>query len=176
MSDDKGGLNGRPRELAAFDAEAGGGFSRRDSILQAVPPPAFSPCLSSSIFALFLLLHLWASLTAIEAPAAVDINDKASHCLAFAWLGTILVWSLVSCSLRWPGRVRLQQLWPWAALALFLYGLAVEGLQHLLPHRRFEWLDVAANSAGIATVLALSFVAWLRLGGGRRQRKGEPGN
>ena len=90
---------------------------RTGKILEA-PPLGFSHYLLSSIFTAFLMIHLWASLAPIPTAAAVKINDKVSHYLAFSWLGIILVWSLISCSLRWPERIRLQKIWLWAALAL----------------------------------------------------------
>ena len=168
---DNEGLNGQGTDLAtAADSAAADRCLRTGKILEA-PPLVFSPYLLSSIFTAFLMIHLWASLAPIPANAAFEINDKVSHYLAFAWLGTILVWSLISCSLRWPERIRLQKIWLWAALALFLYGLAIEGWQNLLPHRQFEWLDLAANAAGIVTVLILSFITKLKIDRGKRRRE-----
>ena len=167
------GLNGRDKSLASITGlVAGVGFPRRDRAWKTQFSLGFSPYLSGSVFAIFLLLHLWASLTAIDTSAA-GVNDKVSHYLAFSWLGTILFWSIISFSVHWPERIRTQWIWHRAALALFLYGLAVEGLQNLIPHRQFEWLDVAANGAGIATVLILSLFARFMLDRDRHRKKRE---
>ena len=173
MSDrDKWGLNRPDRGLAtAASPEADEGLSHLGKTLEVLAAPRFSPYLSSLIFTIFLIIHLWASLTSIDAPTTVEINDKVSHYLAFSWLGAILAWSLVNCSLRWPQRIHLQNTWPWAALALFLYGFAIEGLQDVIPQRQFEWLDLAANGAGIATVLILGFFTKLRLARGKRRQE-----
>ncbi|MGE4241086.1 VanZ family protein [Ramlibacter sp.] len=75
--------------------------------------------------------------------------DKANHLLAF---GTLAVLGLAS----WPERVRA------VAAALVGYGVLIELLQALTPHRSGDWVDVVADSCGIV-VGWLAWTAWKSL-------------
>jgi len=47
------------------------------------------------------------------------------------------------------------------ALGLIAFGLATEGMQHLIPWRSADWADTAANTLGVLLGVAL---AWTPLG------------
>jgi len=76
-------------------------------------------------------------------PPAILAWDKSQHALAYMALG----W--------WWG-----QCWPWArwrvALALVLFGALLEGLQSFSPVRQAEWLDMLANTLGVAAGIGLA--------------------
>lgn len=63
--------------------------------------------------------------------------DKLRHAAAF-----IALWAL-------GRRARLQPAWA-LALGLLAFGMAIEWLQALTPHRESSWADVLADAAGIA--------------------------
>lgn len=92
--------------------------------------------------------------------------DKAQHTLAYLVLGW---W----CSQCWPAsRWRV-------ALGLVLFGAALEALQSLSPVRQTEWLDMAANTVGVAagallalTPLGRCLVRLESLLDGRRDERG----
>lgn len=74
----------------------------------------------------------------------VDLGwDKANHVVAFAVLGLLGWWSFPQAR----GRL---------LVMLLLYGLAIEGLQMLTADRQPEWLDVAADTVGLALALAVA--------------------
>ena len=72
----------------------------------------------------------------------ITLWDKASHALAYfflAWLG--------DRSLPAPvGHKPLLAM----LIGLFFYGLAIEALQSQIPSREASWLDLVANSSGLA--------------------------
>jgi VanZ family protein len=74
-------------------------------------------------------------------------HDKWLHFIAFCGL-TLLAGRIAP---DWPHL----QFW---LLGLVLAGLAIEVLQHYVPGRSFCWRDMAANAAGIATAVALTFL------------------
>lgn len=78
-------------------------------------------------------------------------TDKWLHGLTFAFL-----------ALWFSGLFARRRYWV-IALGLFAFGLFVEGCQLLVRYRMAEWLDVAANTAGIAgglLVAAAGFGGW----------------
>lgn len=87
---------------------------------------------------------LWPSLP----QAAAGVSDKFMHFTAYAGLGFVFAGALE--------RAR----WPWLALALLGFGAAIELAQAWLsPTRTGEWLDMAANAAGVAAGIGL-VAAW----------------
>ncbi len=89
------------------------------------------------------------SLSPQQAAAVQGISDKLGHYLAYLTLA-LAVTGITA-------RERLRR----AMLGCFLLGAALElGQAVLTEHRSAEWIDLAANAAGIAT-------AWLIGGGGR---------
>lgn len=71
-------------------------------------------------------------------PSTPLFNDKLMHFVAFAILG-------VGAFLSWPR----QPFFPRIALALAAYGATIEVVQFFLPWRSAEWLDLAADVAGV---------------------------
>lgn len=88
-------------------------------------------------FAAILMIETLA-LTSQRIPGLDSIWDKAKHGGAFLTL-TVLMY------LAFP-RLHLYKVQIWV---LFLYGLQIEVIQYLLPHRDFSLLDLAANGGGI---------------------------
>lgn len=76
--------------------------------------------------------------------------DKWSHFLAFLLL-----------SLWFAGLYRRQRYWL-LALGLFAFGVLIELCQSVIAYRSAEWLDLAADVAGVAAGLS---VAWIGAGG-----------
>jgi len=89
--------------------------------------------------------------------------------LSYGWMGVILVLSALPPSMGGQGGAaghllgygilalflrRWRGLWP-AALLGWGYGFLIEGLQWALPYRSAEWIDLAANAAGVAIGLAV---------------------
>lgn len=72
--------------------------------------------------------------------------DKSNHLLGFAVLAAL------GC-LAWPGRAAR------VLLGLLAYGVLIEGLQALTPHRFAEWADLLADAFGVA--LGWGLAAWL---------------
>jgi VanZ family protein len=70
------------------------------------------------------------------------ISDKVGHTLAYGVLTLLGLYAYP----RYTAPV---------LAGVLVLGLALEGLQHLTPTRTFEWLDVAANGAGIVLGLAI---------------------
>jgi len=70
--------------------------------------------------------------------------DKWLHGLTFAFL-----------SIWFGGLFARRNYWA-IALGLFAFGLLVEGCQLLVRYRMAEWLDVAANTAGIISGLTVA--------------------
>jgi VanZ family protein len=89
------------------------------------------------IAAVITVLHL--ATTPLHYPMVEDVNDKASHVLAFFGLALLLDFSFPDSGL---GRRKI--------LALLAFGLLIEVIQYYLPYRTFSLLDWAADGAGIA--------------------------
>lgn len=67
-----------------------------------------------------------------------DWNDKAQHIIAFLILAFLIDASYPETELNWK-----------KTLALFGYGLMLEGLQGFTDYRQLSGLDLLANAAGI---------------------------
>lgn len=74
----------------------------------------------------------------LDMPVVVDLNDKASHLLAFFVLALLLDFSFPLTGFQAS-----------KFISLFGYGLAVEIIQYYLPHRTFSLLDLAADTVGL---------------------------
>ena len=99
------------------------------------------------VLAAYTLALTAVSLTPAEALQEVNANDKVAHfacyCLFALLLGTV------------PLRTRQYLI---GGVLLALYGLALEGLQSLVPGRDCSLLDALANAAGVASGLTLLFI------------------
>lgn len=80
----------------------------------------------------------------------VSISDKVLHAGAY--------FVLMVCFAGFYAR----DSYPVIAVVLVALGLGLDVLQLLTETRAFDWYDVAANGAGVAAGVALS---WLQLGG-----------
>ena len=103
--------------------------------------------------------------------------DKLLHFGAHLVLASLLAWG----GLLWRAgrfRKRLSAACIGALFADFALGLGVEVTQYVLGRahgRQFEWLDVAANSAGAAcAIIAMRMVASGALGAYIKQRRTVP--
>jgi VanZ family protein len=100
--------------------------------------------------AMIFVGSLWPSLP--EATASVP--DKALHFMAYAVLAFLFAGAME------PRR------WPRLALALVAFGATIELAQQFLTETRSgEWLDLVANTAGIAAGLVAARLvpgSWLR--------------
>lgn len=93
---------------------------------------------------------LWLSLAPLpENTLAVPGSDKLAHCAA--WLAVSLWFLLLICQ---PG----QRIW-WLT-AFVLTGGLIEIAQSFTPYRHGDWLDFAANSAGVLIAWLVLPVAW----------------
>lgn len=100
-----------------------------------------------ALLAALLVVITWLALVP-NPPRGVSTGwDKSNHALAFAALAFTAVWALW----RRPGQ------WLLLAAALLAYGGAIEIAQSFLPPRSGEWLDLLADSMGIAIGL---LIAW----------------
>ena len=78
--------------------------------------------------------------TTQQAPSVIDdLNDKASHVLAFYVLAFLADYSAPKL------RFNLSK-----GLAILSYGLLIEVIQYFLPYREFSLLDLAADGVGVA--------------------------
>ena len=73
-----------------------------------------------------------------------DNVDKWVHGVAFV---TLAIW--------FAGQYRPRSYWR-IAVGLLAFGVLIEACQGMLTYRSAEWLDIAANTAGIAVGLALA--------------------
>lgn len=98
-----------------------------------------------------LLATLLGAYLALSPPTQLlpaSLGDKLQHALSYVAMGL------------WFGALYERRHLPRVALALFCFGLAIEGLQALMPFgRAAEWLDVAANTSGI--MIAMVLTRWL---------------
>jgi hypothetical protein len=84
----------------------------------------------------------------VPSPPTTDvvINDKLLH---FATYGVLA---------GWFAGIYQRSRYPLIAVALLALGAALELLQRAGGERMGEWLDLAANAAGIATGLCLALI------------------
>ncbi|MBY4896369.1 VanZ family protein [Cupriavidus sp. AU9028] len=109
-------------------------------------------------FWLCLACVLVLSLLPPSAPVTGTGWDKGNHLLAFSTLA-LLGWR------AYPGRTGA------VVAGLLVFGALIECLQWMTPYRDADWIDLFADSVGIALGAVLQGMAEL-LRGGRRQRSG----
>lgn len=100
--------------------------------------------LAGGLFWLSVLVISWLVVAPQEELPPVRLWDKAAHALAFAAL-------MLLCAFAYRQRLSLSRI----ALLLFLFGVAIETVQFLLPYRQFSLLDMLANSLGILVAFPL---------------------
>ena len=105
--------------------------------------PVIPRQLYQAAFIVFLfIISIFAFLPQSEAPDGTGW-DKANHLLAFFVLQALFYQS-------WP-QVRLF----YCAVGLVIYGVLIELVQGQLPDRDASWLDIVANTSGIAIYLVI---------------------
>ena len=103
----------------------------------------------------FIFFHLPALLTAVliliastlplsDTPFAVKVSDKTLHLIAYFGFSFLLARSFSNTKTL----VLKDHFVILGSIAASLYGFFAESLQLLTPHRSFEVLDIAANTAG----------------------------
>jgi VanZ family protein len=74
-----------------------------------------------------------------------SFGDKLQHAVSYVAMGL------------WFGALFHRRHLLWVALALFAFGLLIEGLQAVMPFgRAAEWRDVVANTSGIVIAMLLT--------------------
>ena len=105
----------------------------------------------ASVFILLLVL------VATLMPAVWFWDDRRSGLL---WLDNVDKWlhgiTFTVLSLWFAGLYHRRSYWR-VAIGLLLFGLAIEVCQRMVGYRSAEWLDVAADTAGILIGLAIAF-------------------
>ncbi len=94
-----------------------------------------------------LLVVAGSTLPSVPDPASLP-GDKWQHFLSYTVLATLAMLSFAQ-----RGRALV------AALAMVGLGACIELVQYLLPWREFEWLDMLANTAGVACGIILGSAA-----------------
>jgi VanZ family protein len=87
---------------------------------------------------LIIAAILYFSLATLSVETGIEGGDKLGHLLAY---GALMAWwsqLYVSTSIRWQ-----------LGIAFIALGAAMELAQGLTPNRYPEWLDLAANTAGV---------------------------
>ncbi len=92
--------------------------------------------------------------TPLSHPAVPQTNDKLMHLLAFGYLTG--AFDVVYA--RWTT-------WQRTGGLLLAYGVLIEGVQAFIPNRYSSWLDIVADSTGIALALAGLYVVKQVTGG-----------
>lgn len=82
-----------------------------------------------------------------EQMPALDVSDKIEHLLSYA--GISFLGFLASST-------KMHRIW--VALSMIVLGLALEGVQYLLPTRAFEALDGLANTVGVLSALGIYYI------------------
>ncbi len=117
-----------------------------------------------------VLLHM-ATIFALSSQSTfsvpVRVWDKAVHAGIYALLSGLIVWALVAGDFT---RVRLRVVVV-AVGASVLYGWSDEAHQLFVPGRMYEWLDLAADTAG-AVAAACGLWAWGIIARGSSQDHG----
>lgn len=88
------------------------------------------------LVALIAIMHL--ATTQLDYPIAENINDKASHVLAFYVLAFLVDFSFPEDSFGIS-----------KVLFLISYGLLIEIIQYFIPYRMFSFYDLAADCVGL---------------------------
>jgi VanZ family protein len=103
------------------------------------------PAACRALWILAMLGVIVGSLIPLDLPESMPLpGDKLQHLAAYALLALLAMLSYRP--LRWALA---------AAVAMVALGIAIELVQYLLPWRLFEWLDILANTAGVALGMAL---------------------
>lgn len=121
------------------------------------------------------ILLLGFVLLATLSPAVWFLDDRARALLWFhdadKWLHGL---TFVMLTLWFTGLYR-RGAWWLVAVGLTVFGFLVEGCQMLVSYRTADWIDIAANTAGILTGLAVAVAGlggWgLRLENWLRERR-----
>ena len=98
-----------------------------------------------------------------------DNVDKWAHGIAFI---TLTIW--------FAGQYRPRSYWR-IAVGLLAFGALIEACQGMVSYRSAEWLDIAANAAGIAAGLAIALAGlggwslWVenRIAGSKAESSGD---
>jgi VanZ family protein len=101
-----------------------------------------------------MALVIYGSLERPDTPTIpFAVSDKLVHFAAY-WLMT-----------TWFAGLLQRRRYPWLAIALFLFGGAIELLQGAMGYGRdADWRDLVANSLGILTALGVAYAglgSWL---------------
>jgi VanZ family protein len=96
-----------------------------------------------------LLLIIYLATAELEHPVMTSVNDKFGHILAFVMLAFLLDFSFPASSYN------LSKILP-----LLAYGILIEIIQYLLPHRMFSLLDMLADGGGL--VIYAMFIPMLK--------------
>src|SRR2546422_204746 len=100
---------------------------------------------STMIFSFRLLLAgllvvvSYLAFTPVHYPVLEHVPDKVNHLAAFFALAFAADFSFPNMEYRWK-----------KAVPLLAYGLLIEVIQHYLPYRTFELLDLLADGVGLA--------------------------
>lgn len=90
------------------------------------------------LLAIALLVISYLAFTPLETPVVTEFNDKVSHIFAFLVLAFLVDFS-------WP-----QTSWnPLKYIPLLGYGLFIEVVQAMMPHRIFSTWDMLADLLGL---------------------------
>ncbi|MEW8028298.1 MAG: VanZ family protein [Candidatus Thiodiazotropha sp.] len=91
-----------------------------------------------ALLAMALVVISYLAFTPLDTPVVAEFNDKLSHIVAFVVLAFLVDFS-------WP-----QSKWnPAKYLPLFGYGLFIEVVQAIMPHRIFSTWDLLADVLGL---------------------------
>lgn len=105
----------------------------------------------ASIVILFIVL------SAALMPTVWFWDDKIR---ALFWFESVDKWlhgiTFLTLSLWFAGLYPAKSYWR-IALGLLLFGLVIEICQYKISYRSFDWIDVAADAAGIISGLAIGF-------------------
>lgn len=122
------------------------------------PPPAVPAKLRYSklwwgIGWVIIAAVIYGSLDRPDTAMPIALSDKLVHFGAY-WLTTM-----------WFAGVLQRRHYPWLAIALFLFGGAIELLQGAMGFGRdADWRDLVANTLGIVTALGVAYAglgSWL---------------
>ena len=111
---------------------------------------AASIALLVSVLAATLMPAIWFDSSRVQVASWLAHADKWTHLLAFV---VLTVW--------FAGLYRRRSYWR-PALGLLAFGALIELCQGAVGYRSAEWLDLAADGAGILAGLG---IAWLGAGG-----------
>ena len=100
------------------------------------------------LFVLYALVIAYLSLMPTVAPVGVRHGDKVGHLLAYAVFALLALFAVNNR----------RQFYQWS-LGIIAFGLAMEGLQSMIPGRMMSFWDFVANSVGV--VLAIVISSWL---------------